>query len=156
MVSFGDVKCAKKTKHRKLLFEDTEFLYNVDIYDPKDPERGLFRGYILYRVIRLFQLKSMAVKNGMQKVTSRHMTYAAVQACFALSASETWNHDNDNFSDAEFYSKIADYDPGDERVVHWKVGTRRYSVISKGGKIAPSSKKNASLEMAQRLLLQLH
>ncbi|KAF9063388.1 hypothetical protein BDP27DRAFT_1368034 [Rhodocollybia butyracea] len=108
------------------------FLYHIDTYDPKDPERGLFRGYILYRVFNSIffgassafdgkiQPKSIAVKNRMQRVTGHHIAYAAVQARFVLSASDTWNHNDDDFCDAEFYSEIVDYfkdNPEDERVI---------------------------------------
>ncbi|KAF9059294.1 hypothetical protein BDP27DRAFT_1431569 [Rhodocollybia butyracea] len=65
--------------------------------------------------------KSIPVKNGMQRVTSRHIAYAVVQARFALSISDTWNYDDDDFSDAESYLEILDYfedDPKDERAVH--------------------------------------
>ncbi|KAF9064394.1 hypothetical protein BDP27DRAFT_1425866 [Rhodocollybia butyracea] len=56
-----------------------------------------------------------------KKVTSHHIAYAAVQVCFALSARDTWNRDDNNFSDAEVYLEIVDYFEGDpevERVVH--------------------------------------
>ncbi|KAF9030260.1 hypothetical protein BDP27DRAFT_1349166, partial [Rhodocollybia butyracea] len=86
-------------QYRKSLFKRNSdaaskwpaFLYNVDMYDLKDPERGLFRGFILYRVFySIFfgassafngkiQPKSIADKNGMQKVTGRHIAYTGVQ-----------------------------------------------------------------------------
>ncbi|KAF9067796.1 hypothetical protein BDP27DRAFT_1328245 [Rhodocollybia butyracea] len=124
-------------QHRKSLFEDKEFstkaanskipipatewpafLYHIDTYDPKDPERSKAIFYTGSAFNGKIQPKSIAVKNGMQRVTGRHIAYAAVQARFALSASDTWNHNDDDFCDAEFYSEIVDYfedDPKDER-----------------------------------------
>ncbi|KAF9061057.1 hypothetical protein BDP27DRAFT_1369993 [Rhodocollybia butyracea] len=103
------------------------FLYNFDMYDLKVPEHGLFRGFILYRVFNSIFFGASSAFNGrvQQKVHSRqewHAKYAFrllffCLARFALSYSDTWNRNDDDFSDAELYSEIVDCfedDPKDE------------------------------------------
>ncbi|KAJ3924267.1 MAG: hypothetical protein NXY57DRAFT_970320 [Lentinula lateritia] len=109
------------------------FLYDEYEACDNDPESGLFLGSLLYRVFCAiffgpntvmdgkFKKNSIADRNGMRRITGRHIAYAAVQTRFALSTNDKWNHDEDYFIYSEFYQDIVDYfesDPEDEVVVN--------------------------------------
>ncbi|KAE9384942.1 hypothetical protein BT96DRAFT_982178 [Gymnopus androsaceus JB14] len=108
------------------------FLYNQDSIDENDPEAGLFEGYLLIRVFFAiffgkssaltgqYQKNSIAHRNGMKRVTGRHIAYAAVQARFALSDKDNWKDDDDHFRYSDFYNEIINVfedDPKDEKII---------------------------------------
>ncbi|KAF9061138.1 hypothetical protein BDP27DRAFT_1406845 [Rhodocollybia butyracea] len=102
-------------------------LYNVDAYDPKDPERD-------YGSSVSPPLRSLPVTLG---------TTTTIISATQNSTRKMWITLKTTLKRKELY-------------ICCRVGTEQYSVILKGGKIAPSSKKHTSLEIAQRLLLQRH
>ncbi|KAJ3803916.1 hypothetical protein F5876DRAFT_84129 [Lentinula aff. lateritia] len=115
------------------------FLYDQDLADVNDIEKGLFTGGTLFSVSQssypffantnctfnrfsslssseLVQLKpalikknSIATRNGMKKVTGRNIAYAAIQARFALSSVEKWNIPDNHFDYIVFYNEIVDF-----------------------------------------------
>ncbi|KAG1732695.1 uncharacterized protein EDB91DRAFT_1251737 [Suillus paluster] len=90
-------------------------------FDPEDIIEGLFRGYLLERVIKhIFTSPSSALKagvssgtracnaklHGMKEVGAEHITYAAVQARFAISSLEKWKDHDGLFYYTNFYTRI--------------------------------------------------
>ncbi|KAG1721734.1 hypothetical protein EDD22DRAFT_962429 [Suillus occidentalis] len=90
-------------------------------FDPEDIIEGLFRGYLLERVIKhIFTSPSSALKaggssgtracnaklHGMKEVGAEHITYAAVQARFAISSLEKWKDHDGLFYYTDFYTRI--------------------------------------------------
>ncbi|KAG1718813.1 uncharacterized protein EDB91DRAFT_1089765 [Suillus paluster] len=90
-------------------------------FDPEDIIEGLFRGYLLERVIKhIFTSPSSALKagvssgtrtcnaklHGMKEVGAEHIAYAAVQARFAISSLEKWKDHDGLFYYTNFYTRI--------------------------------------------------
>ncbi|KAJ3900309.1 hypothetical protein F5879DRAFT_993006 [Lentinula edodes] len=97
------------------------FLYDQDLADINDIEKGLFTGGTLFSVFftiffgissaqtGTYQKNSIAARNGMKKVTGRNIAYAAIQ-----------NIPDNHFDYVVFYNKIVDFFedyPKDEHVV---------------------------------------
>ncbi|KAJ3804321.1 hypothetical protein F5876DRAFT_83368 [Lentinula aff. lateritia] len=108
------------------------FLYDQDLANVNDIEKGLFTGGTLFSVFfaiffgigsaqtGTYQKNSIAARNGMKKVTGRNIAYAAIQARFALSSVEKWNIPDNHFDYIVFYNEIVDFFedyPKDEHVV---------------------------------------
>ncbi|KAJ7575751.1 hypothetical protein C8J56DRAFT_801090, partial [Mycena floridula] len=106
------------------------FLYDWDMFDPEDPEIGLFHGHISVRVTRaIFTSPSSALtgvkekasrqSNGQihrsKKMTAPMVAYSVVQAYFALCAQESWRQTDGEFNIKMFYKRILDLlnDPDD-------------------------------------------
>ncbi|KAG1764281.1 hypothetical protein EV702DRAFT_1205055 [Suillus placidus] len=90
-------------------------------FDLEDIIEGLFRGYLLERVTKhIFTSLSSALKagvssgtrtcnaklHGMKEVGAEHITYAVVQACFAISSLEKWKDHDSLFYYTDFYTRI--------------------------------------------------
>ncbi|KAH7877052.1 uncharacterized protein C8R40DRAFT_1068264 [Lentinula edodes] len=125
----------EKVENGRVRIEASEwpaFLYDQDLADVNDIEKGLFTGGTLFSVFfaiffgissaqtGTYQKNSIAARNGMKKVTGRNIAYAAIQARFALSSVEKWNIPDNHFDYVVFYNEIVDFFedyPKDEHVV---------------------------------------
>ncbi|KAK0493704.1 hypothetical protein EDD18DRAFT_1078098 [Armillaria luteobubalina] len=97
------------------------FVYDQELYDPKNDEQGLMKGYLLLRVyLHIFcsngdprkqdrpKRGSIAKINGILIVSGRQIAYAACQACYALSSKDGWSEQDGAFDLPLFYQSIVD------------------------------------------------
>ncbi|KAJ4491611.1 hypothetical protein C8J55DRAFT_486534 [Lentinula edodes] len=92
----------EKLENGRVRIEASEwpaFLYDQDLADVNDIEKGLFH----WRHIIL------SARNGMKKVTGRNIAYAAIQTRFTLSSVEKWNIPDNHFDYVVFYNEIVDF-----------------------------------------------
>ncbi|KAG2741471.1 hypothetical protein P692DRAFT_201726632, partial [Suillus brevipes Sb2] len=90
-------------------------------FDPDDIIEGLFRGFLLERIIKhIFTSPSSALTTGasngtrpcnakihaMAKVEAEHIAYAAVHARFGISSLDKWNDKDGYFYYSDFYTRI--------------------------------------------------
>ncbi|KAJ7571953.1 hypothetical protein C8J56DRAFT_1083871, partial [Mycena floridula] len=89
------------------------FLYDWDVFDPEDPEIGLFHGHISVRVAHAIFTSPSSAPTG--KMSPPMVAYSVVQAYFALCAQETWRRKDGEFNLNTFYNRILDLlnDPDD-------------------------------------------
>ncbi|KAJ3846932.1 hypothetical protein EV368DRAFT_88320 [Lentinula lateritia] len=122
----------EKLENGRVRIEASEwpaFLYDQDLADVNDIEKGLFTGGTLFSVFfaiffgigsaqtGTYQKNSIAARNGMKKVTGRNIAYAAIQARFALSSVEKWNIPDNHFDYVVFYNVFFEDYPKDEHVI---------------------------------------
>ncbi|KAJ3907059.1 hypothetical protein F5879DRAFT_986876 [Lentinula edodes] len=131
----SQMKFIEKLENGRVCIEASEwpaFLYDQDLADVNDIEKGLFTDGTLFSVFSAiffgissaqtgtYQKNSIAARNGMKKVTGRNIAYAAIQTCFTLSSVEKWNIPDNHFDYVVLYDEIVhffeDY-PKDEHVV---------------------------------------
>ncbi|KAF9063187.1 hypothetical protein BDP27DRAFT_1405920 [Rhodocollybia butyracea] len=140
-------KISTKAMNSEILMPATEWpalLYNIDAYNPKDPEHGLSSKAIFFGASFAFNGKIQPKSR--PPLRSLPVTLGTTTTIISATQNSTWK--------MCITSKMTL--KRKELYICWRVGTEQYSVILKGSKIAPSSKKHTSLEIAQRLLLQLH
>ncbi|KAK0489392.1 hypothetical protein IW261DRAFT_1290156, partial [Armillaria novae-zelandiae] len=95
------------------------FLYDQDLYNPKNDEAGLMKGYLLLRVyLHIFcsngdptkqeglKQGSIAKINGIRSVTGWQIAYVACQAHYALSSKDSWTEQDGTFNMATFYNSV--------------------------------------------------
>ncbi|KAF8727154.1 hypothetical protein AX14_007553 [Amanita brunnescens Koide BX004] len=95
------------------------FCYDESLYDPSDPMKGLFRGFLLERIYRFlftgpsttFGHKSSGrlpcgVLHGLQKPTAETIAYTAVMARWALSSAARWSDEDFGFRLDDFFTQI--------------------------------------------------
>ncbi|KAJ3824229.1 hypothetical protein F5880DRAFT_411457 [Lentinula raphanica] len=124
LLKVNDLEFVEKLRNSSIAIKATDwpaFLYDEDQVNNGDIEEGLFTGPFLFNVFYAiffgigsattgkYQKNSIAARNGMKKVTGRNIAYAALQACFALSAVEKWNVPDGHFDYQDFYNEIVDY-----------------------------------------------
>ncbi|KAF8874233.1 hypothetical protein BD779DRAFT_1678822 [Infundibulicybe gibba] len=128
------------------------WMYDTDMYDPEEIDRGLLRGYFLLRVYRhIFtgpatatslkhpgSKKSKGIIHHLAYPTPRTIAYAAIQARLALSAAPKWGIVDSDFNLETLFFTIVDLfedDPKDEWAVSmlewWRIQVPRLSENAK-------------------------
>ncbi|KAF8881882.1 hypothetical protein BD779DRAFT_1445162 [Infundibulicybe gibba] len=113
------------------------WMYDVEMYDPEEIDKGLLRGYFLLRAYRhifsgptsaLSPTESRGTRNSKGIIhrlicpTPRTIAYAAIQARLALSSAPKWSVIDGNFSLEELFYNIVELFENDPKDA-WAVET---------------------------------